>query len=70
MDYLDNLDAQVLDELEKDIADQLFQDWLNAQANEGDDYAEHEMMHFASPALRQGYNKFYKYEPEDDYYLA
>jgi hypothetical protein len=83
--FLEDVNQMVIDAVYQDIAEQLLEDWINSNLDEGQyyadkqsnkncdegpEYAEYEFMAYASPELKQQYNEFYGYTEKDEYYLC
>jgi hypothetical protein len=68
--FLEDVNQMVIDAVYQDIAEQLLEDWINNNLDEGSEYAEFKFMEFASNELRQQYNEYYGYKEGDDYFLC
>ncbi len=68
--FIDTVAEHITGAMQQEIAEQLFEDWSNKNLDEGAEYAEYEFMQYASPELKQEYNKFYGYTEKDEYYLC
>lgn len=66
----DDVNEMVRDAIFSDIADQLLEDWMNAKADEGQYYLDHQIaLMSGDPMLRDKFNKFYNLtEADDDYF--
>ena len=67
--FTDTLGEHILGAIQVEIEQQLFEDWNNANLDEGEKYAEHKFMEFAEPSLQKSYNEFYNLTPDDEYYF-
>lgn len=68
--FTDNMNQMLLDAIQADIEQQLFEDWSNNNLDEGEEYAEFKFMEFAPDNVRQSYNEYYGYKEGDDYFLC
>jgi len=68
--FTDNMNQMLLDAIQSDIEQQLFEDWSNNNLDEGEEYAEFKFMEFAPDNVRQSYNEYYGYVEGDDYFLC
>ncbi len=68
--FIDTVAEHITGAMIQEIGEDLFDNWANACLDEGEDYAEHEFMAYASPELKQQYNEFYGYTEKDEYYLC
>lgn len=68
--FTDNMNQMLLDAIQADIEQQLFEDWSNNNLDEGEEYAEFKFMEFAPDNVRQSYNEYYGYVEGDDYFLC
>lgn len=68
--FSDNINQMVLDGIQSDISDELFEQWNNTNIDEGMEYAEYQFFSFATPDIKQAYNEFYGYTEKDEYYLS
>ena len=59
MKFINNLTQEQRDEIDRACMNQLFEDWCNAKADEGDLVLESYLMDFASFELQQQYGEFY-----------
>ena len=66
--FTDNLGEHLLGAIQVDIEEQLFEDWNNANLDEGEEYAEYKFISFAPASVKQSYNEFYGYKEGDEYY--
>jgi len=60
--FTDNMNQMLLDAIQADIEQQLFEDWSNNNLDEGEEYAEFKFMEFAPDNVRQSYNEYYGYK--------
>ncbi len=68
--FTDNMNQMLLDAIQSDIEQQLFEDWSNNNLDEGEEYAEFKFMEFAPDNVRQSYNEYYGYKEGDEYFLC
>lgn len=68
--FSDNVNQMVLDAIETDIKDELFDQWNSSNCDEGLEYAEWRFFEFADEDIKQQYNEFYGYKEDDEYYLT
>jgi hypothetical protein len=68
--FTDNMNQMLLDAIQADIEQQLFEDWSNNNLDEGEEYAEFKFMEFAPDNVRQSYNEYYGYVEGDEYFLC
>jgi hypothetical protein len=68
--FTDNMNQMLLDAIQSDIEQQLYEDWSNNNLDEGEEYAEFKFMEFAPDNVRQSYNEYYGYVEGDDYFLC
>lgn len=67
--FTDTLGEHLMGAIQADIEEQLFEDWNNANLDEGEEYAEYKFMQFAPESTKQSYNEFYGYKEGDEFYL-
>ena len=66
----DNIPDHVRDEVFSDIADQLLDDWINANLDESTYFADLQIAYRSSdPSLRKQFNEFYNLTPDNDDYF-
>jgi hypothetical protein len=68
--FTDSMNPMLLEAIQVDIEEQLFEDWSNNNLDEGEEYAEFKFMEFAPDNVRQSYNEFYGYKEGDEYFLC
>ena len=68
--FTDNMNQMLLDAIQSDIEQQLYEDWSNNNLDEGEEYAEFKFMEFAPDNVRQSYNEYYGYKEGDEYFLC
>ncbi len=68
--FTDDMNQMLVDSIENDIKEQLFDDWNNSNLDEGEEYAEFKFMEFAPDNVRQSYNEYYGYVEGDEYFLC
>ena len=67
--FIDTVAEHITGAMQQEIAEQLFEDWNNANLDEGSDYAEWQFMAYASDELKQQYNEYYGYIEGDEFLL-
>ena len=67
--FTDTLGEHILGAIQVEIEEQLFDDWNNNNLDEGEEYAEHKFIEFASNDMKKSYNEFYNLTPDDEYYF-
>lgn len=69
--FLENINQMVIDSAVSDIADQLFEGWLNANLNEGTYYSDRRFAEMAGDKfLYDEFNKHYGLTENDSDYLC
>lgn len=66
----DTVNQMVLDYIQVEIQEHLFDEWQNSNADEGDAYMEYKFFSFADDETMEAYNKFYGYKEGDEFYLC
>lgn len=69
MKFWDTLPEDVQVHIENEISDHLFNCWFDDQMDEGEEYAEHELIKWATPEIKAQYVAFYDIQPDDPYYF-
>ena len=70
MSFLENENQMVIDAEIQAIGEQLFNDWMYENLNEGEFYADFRFAEMSdSNYLKGRFNQHYDLKPEDDYYL-
>ena len=70
MSFLDNEDKTLVDAIYSDIGEQLVEDWVNSNLDEGQMYADHCFAEMCDSNYFKGrFNQFYNLKPEDQYYI-
>jgi hypothetical protein len=70
MSFLDEENEQVVDLVEQEVAQELFNDWYNALLDEGQLYADYRFLLLADNNYLNGrYNQYYDLKPGDEYYM-
>ncbi len=70
MSFLENENQMVIDAEIQAIGEQLFNDWMYENLNEGEFYADFRFAEMSdSNYLKGRFNLFYDLKPEDQYYL-
>jgi len=68
--FLDNENQMVIDAEITSIGEQLFEDWHNANLDEGTFYADYQIALMCdSNYLKGRYNQFYDLKKDDEYYI-
>lgn len=68
--FTDNMNDMLSGAIQYDIEQHLFEQWNNANLDEGHEYAEFKFMQFAPANVKQSYNEFYGYKEGDEFYLC
>jgi hypothetical protein len=68
--FTDSMNPMLLEAIQVDIEEQLYEDWANNNLDEGQEYAEFKFMEFAPDNVRQSYNEYYGYKEGDEYFLC
>jgi hypothetical protein len=70
MSFLDNENQMVIDAIIQEVSEQLFEEWNNANLDEGEIYADYQILSLAGSNYLNGrFNQFYDLKPGDEYYL-
>ena len=70
MSFLDNENQMVVDAIIQELSEQLFEDWNNANLDEGEIYADYRILELAgNNYLNRRFNEFYDLKEGDEYYL-
>ena len=70
MSFLDNETEMVADLLIQQVSDGLFEDWHNANLDEGTFYADYQIALMCdSNYLKGRFNQFYDLNKDDEYYI-
>jgi len=70
MSFLDEENQQVVDLIIQEVAEVLFEEWNNANLDEGDLYADYQILnHAGSNYLFGRFNQHYDLKPGDEYYI-
>ena len=67
--FIDTVAEHITGAIQQEISEHLFDQWSQANLNEGSDYAEYKFMEFASMELKQQYNEYYGYIEGDEFLL-
>jgi hypothetical protein len=70
MEFLDKQNKSWIDDLDRHIAECLYEDWAHTHADEGELYLENRLMSFASADMQQKYNDHYGLTMDDDFYFV
>jgi transcriptional regulator CtsR len=68
--FVDTIAEHITGAMQQEIGEELFDNWANNNLDEGEEYAEHAFMAYASTELKQQYNEYYGYTEKDEYYLC
>jgi hypothetical protein len=70
MSFLDNVNQMVIDAEVQSISEQLFDEWMNANLDEGTFFADRRFAEMSdSKYIKDEFNKHYELTPEHEYYL-
>ena len=70
MSFLENENQMVIDAEMSEIADQLLEDWIQSNLDEGQLYSDWRIADMSSSNYLKGrFNLFYDLNPDDQYYL-
>ena len=70
MSFLENENQMVIDAEMSEIAEQLLQDWINSNLDEGQLYSDYQIAYMSNSNYLKGrFNQYYNLTPEDQYYL-
>jgi hypothetical protein len=70
MSFLENENQMVIDAIYQEIGEQLVEDWVNSNLDEGQMYADFRFAEMSNDNYIKGrFNQFYDLKPEDQYYL-
>ena len=68
--FLENENEMLVDAIYSDIGEQLVEDWVNSNLDEGQLYADWCVADMSNSNYLKGrFNQFYDLKPEDQYYL-
>ena len=68
--FLDDENQMLIDATMAEIGEQLVEDWINNNLDEGQLYSDYQIASMSSSNyLKDKFNKFYELVPEDQYYL-
>jgi hypothetical protein len=68
--FLDDENQMLIDATMAEIGEQLVEDWINNNLDEGQLYSDYQIASMSSSNyLKDKFNKFYELIPEDQYYL-
>ena len=68
--FLENVNQMVIDAVYSEIADQLLDDWINSNLNEGQYYADKQFAIMSGDKfIFEQFNKFYELKEGDDDYM-
>ena len=68
--FLDNENQMLIDATLVEIGEQLVEDWINNNLDEGQLYSDYQIASMSSSNyLKDKFNKFYELVPDDQYYL-
>ena len=70
MSFLENENQMVIDVELQEIADQLLEEWINSNLDEGQLYSDWRIADMSSSNyLKERFNQFYDLNPGDEYYI-
>ena len=70
MSFLENENQMIIDATMQEIAEQLLDNWLDSNLNEGQLYSDWQIAEMSSDIyLKQRFNLFYELTPDDQYYI-
>jgi hypothetical protein len=70
MSFLENENQMVIDAELQEIAEQLLEEWINSNLDEGELYADWRIADMVSSNYLKGrFNQFYDLKPDDQYYI-
>ena len=70
MSFFDDENQMVVDAVIQEVSEQLFEDWNNANLDEGEIYADYRILELAgNNYLNRRFNEFYDLKEGDEYYL-
>ena len=70
MSFFDNENQMVIDAVIQEVSEQLFEDWNNANLDEGEIYADYRILELAGSNYLNGrFNQYYDLKEGDEYYL-
>jgi len=70
MSFLENENQMIIDATMQEIAEQLLDNWLDSNLNEGQIYSDWQIAEMSSDIyLKQRFNLFYELTPDDQYYI-
>lgn len=64
--FIDTVAEHITGAMIQEISEDLFNNWNNANFDEGPEYAERQFMSYASDELKQQYNEYYGYIEGDE----
>ena len=68
--FLDDENQMLIDATLSEIGEQLVEDWINNNLDEGQLYSDYRIAEMSSSNyLKDKFNKFYNLNPDDQYYL-
>jgi hypothetical protein len=69
--FLENVNQMIVDAAIQEIQDQLFDNWVNENSNEGQFFADMRFAEMSGDTYIMGeFNKFYNLTEKDDNYLC
>jgi hypothetical protein len=70
MSFLENENPMVIDAIYHDIGEQLVEDWINSNLDEGQMYADWRFADMSDSNYIKGrFNQHYDLKPNDEYYI-
>jgi len=67
--FEDRVGQHILDGIQEEIEEHLFNEWINTNCDEGWQYAEWQFFSFADRNTKDKFNEHYGYVSTDEYYL-
>lgn len=68
--FLDDENEMIVGAVLQEIADQVLEDWINNNLDEGEMYSDWRIAQLSDePYIKAQFNRYYKLSENDDYYL-
>ncbi len=67
--FVDTIAEHITGAIQQEIGEELFDNWSYNNLEEGQEYAEHAFMAYASPELQKQYHEYYNLSKTDDFYF-
>jgi len=69
--FLEDVNQMLIDAEIQAIGEQLFEDWMNSNLDEGQFFADYRFAEMSeSQVIRDSFNKHYDLKEDDEHYLA